>query len=422
MSGQPGDLQRTTYMTATSPPSGHDDQPLRPLTRLQTTIVALGVAAMGVGMTINFVVVAPLARDAGLTEMQVAGILTASALFFAVMTPKWGQWGDQYGRKRVMVASLTFAGLTNAAFAVALNAALAGLVTGLSSFLMLAGIRTGFGLLSPGMFPASMGAMIEATTPRTRAAGLGLMGTAMSVGSIIGPAGAAVLAPFGALAPLWGSIVFSLVCAVVLAFGLPRTRKDRPGGLRPEPLRMRDPRILPHLSFLFAYFMIVGAIQITLAFLIADRYGLERAEAVGATGLAFAALAIAMVIVQFGYVQPRNPNPKRMLPVGLLIIMTGYLGAALFTPFWALCACFFLVGSGAALVVPAANALGSLSVSPEEQGRAAAVLSSAPPWAFVIGPLVGAMLYEFHPIAPLLTSAALMGALFIYATQVTLKK
>lgn len=397
------------------------DQPLRPLTRLQTAIIALGVSAMGVGMTINFVVVAPLAREAGLSEREVAGILTASALLFALMTPVWGRWADRFGRKRVMIASLFFAGLTNIFFALALNAALAGIMTGLTTFLTLSGIRTSFGLLSPGMFPASMGAMIEATTPKTRAAGLGLMGTAMSIGSIVGPAGAAVLAPLGALAPLWGSIIFSWTCALVLAFGLPRTRKQRPGGIRPIPLRINDPRILPHMIFLFSYFLVVGAIQITLAFLIKDRYGFEREAAVGATGLAFAALAGAMVIVQFGYVQRKNPNPRSMLPTGLLVISAGYIGAALLTPFWALCACFFIVGIGAALVVPAANALGSLSVSQHEQGSAAAVLSSAPPWAFVIGPLAGAVLYESHPLAPLLTCAAFMVLLWVYAVCVTLK-
>lgn len=405
-------------MTHTAPQA---ETPLRPLTRMQTAIIALGVCAMGVGMTINFVVVTPLAREAGLSEQEVAGILTASALFFAIMTPVWGRWADRFGRKRVMVASLFFAGLTNAVFALALNAALTGIVTGLTTFFLLSAIRTSFGLLSPGMFPASMGAMIEATTPVNRAAGLGLMGTAMSIGSIVGPAGAAALAPFGALAPLWGSIVFSWACALVLAFGLPKSRAARPGGVRPKPLKMRDKRIFPHLVFLLSYFMIVGAIQITLAFLITDRYGYEREAAVGATGLAFAALALAMVCVQFGYVQRKNPNPRLMLPAGLTIIMAGYVGAALFGPFWALCACFFIVGIGAALVVPAANALGSLSVEPHEQASAAAVLSSAPPWAFVVGPLIGASLYQMHPLAPLLVSAGMMGVLWVYAVTVTLK-
>ena len=395
------------------------EQPQRPLRPIQRAAVALGVVAMGVGMTINFVVVAPLTRDAGLTEVQVAFILTASAFFFALTTPIWGRWADRFGRKKIMVVSLSAAGVTNAVFALALNTALAGTLVGLTAFFTLTAVRTLFGLLSPGMFPASMGMMIEATTPRTRAAGMGLLGTAMSLGSIIGPAGAAVLAPFGALAPLWGSIAFSLVCAAALVVVLPPDPAAHQASEHPPALGLFDRRLRPHLAFLMAYFVIVGAIQITLAFLIADRYGLERAEAVQATGLAFAALAIAMVIVQFGYVQRMHPDPRHMLPRGLVLIVAGYLGAALAPGFAWLCAAFFVVGIGAALVVPAANALGSLAVGPEQQAAAAAALSSAPPWAFVIGPLIGAMLYELHPSAPLLVSAAAMSALCVYALRVT---
>ena len=406
---------------SSAPPPPDAAPPLRPLTPLQMWIVALGVVAMGVGMTINFVVVAPLTRDAGLTEIEVAGILTLSALFFALMTPIWGRWADRFGRKRVMVASLAFAGLTNAGFALALDQALAGTLLGLNAVLSLGLIRTSFGLLSPGVFPASMGMIIEATTPKTRAAGMGLFGTAMSIGSIIGPAGAAALAPFGALAPLWGSILFSWVCALVLAFALPKSRTRRPGGLRPQPLKLTDKRIRPHMIFLLAYFIIVGGIQMTLGFLVADRYGLARADAVQATGLAFGSLALAMIIVQFGYVQRRYPDPKRMLPTGLIFVALGYLVAAVFEPFVLMCLGFFIVGMGAALVVPAANALGSLAVSPQDQPSAAAVLSSAPPWAFVIGPLLGAQLYQIDPLTPLLASAAMMIVLFVYATRVTLR-
>jgi len=410
-------------MTLPTPPQPAADStaPERPLTRFQMAVVALGIVAMGVGMTINFVVVAPLTRDAGLTETEVAGILTLSAFFFATMTPIWGRWGDRFGRKRVMVASLFFAGLTNAGFALALNQALAGVLVGVTAIVALGLIRTSFGLLSPGMFPASMGMIIEATTPKTRAAGMGLFGTAMSIGSIIGPAGAALLAPFGALAPLWGSILFSWVCALVLAFALPKTRKRRASDLRPAPLKLTDKRIRPHVAFLFAYFMLVGGIQITLGFLVADRYDLQRADAVQFTGFAFGALALAMIIVQFGYVQRYYPDPRRMLLTGLIIIAAGYLVAALFEPFAILCFGFFLAGVGAALVVPAANALGSLSVPPKEQPAAAAVLSSAPPWAFVVGPLLGAQLYQINTLAPLIASASMMLALFVYALRTTVK-
>lgn len=100
----------------------------------------------------------------------------------------------------------------------------------------------------------------------------------------------------------------------------------------------------------------------------------------------------------------------------------GYVSADVFHPFWALALSFFAVGCGAALAVPAANALGSLSVTREEQGSAAALLAAAPPAGFIFGPLIGAMLYSFMPELPLYVSAALVGSLAVYALMVTSKR
>lgn len=398
------------------------DTPLRPLSPFQQGMIALASVAMGAGMTINFVVVAPLARKAGLTEIQVAGILTLSAAIYALMIPQWGRWADRFGRKRVMVFSLMAMGITNMAFLFALEAALAGMITGLTMFFTLVFVRVWFGLLSPGLQPASMAAMTDATTPKTRAAGLGMLGAAMSIGSILGPAGATVLAPFGALVPLWGSIILCISCGVLIAFTLPKSRSTRSSAARPPPLAMRDPRVMPHLLFLFTYFVGVGMIQQTLGWFIEDRYGLAEEQTVLYTGIAFACLAVMMVFIQFGYVQPRKPDPRNMLPMGLFLVAVGYVLANLLMPFWAICIAFLVVGAGAALAVPAANALGSLSVEREEQGSAAALLAAAPPAGFIFGPLIGATLYQIGAPLPLYASAALMAVLTLYALFVVARR
>ena len=394
------------------------DTPLRPLTSFQQSMIALASVAMGAGMSINFVVVAPLARQAGLTEVQVAGILTLSAAIYALMIPQWGRWADRFGRKRVMVFSLMAMGFTNMAFLFALEAALAGMITGMTMFFTLVFVRVWFGLLSPGLQPASMAAMTDATTRTSRAAGLGMLGAAMSIGSILGPAGATVLAPFGALMPLWGSIVLCLSCGVLIAFALPKSRSSRQSAKRPTPLAMRDPRVFPHLLFLFTYFVAVGMIQQTLGWFLEDRYDLGEERTVLFAGIAFACLAIAMVVVQFGYVQPRKPDPRGMLPTGLFLIAIGYVLANVLMPFWAVCIAFLIVGGGAALAVPAANALGSLSVDQHEQGSAAALLAAAPPSGFIFGPLIGASLYQLGAPLPLYASAFVMALLGAYAVLV----
>ncbi len=405
------------------------DTPLLPLSGLQKAMIGIAMVAMGAGMSINFVVVAPLARKAGLTEIEVAGILTLSAAVYALLIPAWGRLADRFGRKRVMIFSLSAMGLTNMAFVFALNAALAGLVTGLTAFFTLVFVRIWFGLLSPGLQPAAMAAMTDATTPMTRAGGLGMLGACVSIGSILGPAGATVLAPFGALMPIWGTIVLNLTVAVILAIVLPATRKRPKTAKRPTPLAVRDPRVFPHLVFLFSYFIGIGIVQQTLSWFIEDRYkfvdtaGRSAGEAVVLhTGIAFACFAAGMIVVQFGYVQPRRPDPRKILPLGLAIVAIGYVAADLFFPFWAVALSFLTVGGGAALAVPAANALGSLSVTREEQGAAAALLAAAPPSGFIFGPLIGATLYSFMPQLPLYVSAALIGSLALYALLVTSKR
>lgn len=405
------------------------ERPLHPLTALQKGMLMLATIAMGAGMSINFVVVAPLTRKAGLGEVEVAAILTLSTLLYAVMIPRWGRIADRVGRKRVMVFSLMMMGLTNTAFLFTLEAALAGAIAGASLLLTLIFVRLWFGLLTPGLQPASMAAMTDATTPLDRAAGLGMLGAGMSIGSIIGPAGAAALAPFGALAPLWGSIVFCIIIGLAIGFTLPKTVPRPRDAARPKPLAMFDPRVRPHLAFLVSYFVGVGMVQQTLGWFIEDRYQLagDDPAAVGQTavlytGIVFSCMAVATIAVQFGYLARLKPDPRKVLWIGLALVAAGYIAADVFHAFWILCAAFLLIGAGSALAIPSANALGSLAVSREEQGSAAALMSAAPPAGFIFGPLIGAGLYQVNHALPLIASAVLVGSLAVYAMLVTARR
>lgn len=406
-----------------------NETPLHPLSNFQRAMLMLATVAVGAGMSINFVVVTPLTRKAGLGEMEVAMIMTLSTVLFAVMIPIWGRLADRFGRKRVMVFSLFATAFTNMAFLFALEAGLAGIVTGLSLLLLLIFVRAWFGLLAPGLQPAAMAAMTDATTPVNRAAGLGMIGAAMAIGSIVGPAGAAVLAPFGALAPLWGTIVFCILVGFLVAFTLPKTVKRPRNAPRPQPLSLMDKRMRPHLVFLLIYFVAIGMMQQTLAWFIEDRYRLVETmgedagkTAVLYTGITFACYAIASLVVQFGYINRVRPDPRKVLPLGLAMVSAGYFAADIFYDLYIVYACFLVVGAGAALAIPSANALGSLSVSREEQGSAAALLAVAPPAGFIFGPLIGAWLYGINHALPLLGAGAMVGALAVHALFVTSRR
>lgn len=391
-----------------------EERALKPLSRLQKWVIAVALVSMGFGMTISFVVAPPLARDAGLNEFEVSGVLTGSSLLFAIMTPIWGRLSGQYGRKRIMLFALLSSALTNTLFIFTLSSALSGLIVGLQAFFILAVVRASFGLLASGLQPSAFAAMTDATTSVDRASGLGFLGAAMSVGSILGPTGAFLLARFGALAPLWGSVVVALVCAAFVFFVL---SKDEPSKsvARPKPLSMWDSRLRVFVLFMILYFTAVACMQQTLAWFIADRYGFERQHAVQATGGVFAIMAIFMVLMQTFYVSRYKPRPRAMLPVGITLVAAGYGFAIIHLPFFALCAGFAVVGIGSAMVVPALNALGTLAVTPQEQGGAAGLMAMAPPAGFVIGPLIGGALYMLHHDLPLTISALAMAGLLTFA-------
>jgi len=368
---------------------------------------------MGTGFSVNFVVVSPLALEAGLTPRQIAMVLVSSAALYAALTPLWGRLAETYGRKRVMIFSMLASGVTNALFIFALDAALAGIVTGFSAFLMLAVVRMSFGMFAPGVHPASMAAMADATTSKTRAAGMGMLGAAMSIGSILGPAGISVLVEFGRLAPLWGAVIFNFFCAAVLMFALPPTRKNRDDSAqgRPAPLKLSDPRVRPYLIFLLGYFTAIGAIQQSVAWLVQSRFDLTSKEAIQQASIVFISLAVVLVVVQIGYIQTRKPDPRKILVPGLAIVSFGYFVTA-WAPSIALMAFgFAIVGIGAALVVPALNALGSMSVPIKEQGSAASLLAFSGPAGYVVGPILGAELYQIYNPLPLIFSAIMIAVL-----------
>jgi len=401
-----------------------EERPLRPLTPFQQGIMALALVSMGAGMSVNFVVASPLALEAGLSPREIALVLVGSAALYAVLTPFWGRMAEKFGRKRIMAFSMFASGVTNAAFTLALSSAMTGVVTGLSAFLLLAVVRLSYGLLSPGMHPASMAAMADATTSETRAAGLGMLGAAIGIGSIVGPAAIAILVELGPLAPLWGAVIFNFFCAAVLMLALPPTRKSRDGlgTERPAPLKVTDARIRPYMIFLLGYFVAVGAIQQSVAWLVQSRFDLTAEDAIQQSSYVFIALSITMVIVQFSYIQPRKPDPKRILVPGIAFVAAGYFVTAVAPTVAIMVAGFAIVGVGAGLAVPSINALGSMSVPKQEQGAAAGLMAAAPPAGFVIGPILGAELYQISEPLPLIVSAVLMSSLAVVAYRLLLTR
>ena len=74
--------------------------------KVATAIIMPALIAFSMGQTVLFAVLGPVARDIGLSELQVGSIISATAVVFVFASPVWGHISDRWGRKKVMVFGL----------------------------------------------------------------------------------------------------------------------------------------------------------------------------------------------------------------------------------------------------------------------------------------------------------------------------
>ena len=65
-----------------------------------------GLFTVGLGQSFVFVLVPPLARDLGLTEIQTSSIFAISAMAWALTSAYWGRASDKYGRRNIAILGL----------------------------------------------------------------------------------------------------------------------------------------------------------------------------------------------------------------------------------------------------------------------------------------------------------------------------
>ena len=93
-----------------------------------------------------------------------------------IASPFWGQWSDRVGRRPLILLGIAGSAVAQLLFGLA------------SSVTMLYVVRALGGFLSAAMLPAATAYVADITTDRDRAKGMALVGTASSLGAIVGPA------------------------------------------------------------------------------------------------------------------------------------------------------------------------------------------------------------------------------------------
>ncbi|MEE4110660.1 MAG: MFS transporter [Halieaceae bacterium] len=409
--GQAGDERQGNGAPGGEDPAVRAGRAAPPPPRGRLLILIAALVATAIGQSLVFAILAPLGREVGLVEVQITSIIALSALVFAIASPFWGRRSDRAGRKPIILIGLIGYTVGTVLFTSVFLAGLSGLLSGLALYLVAMVARCSQSLIMSATMPATTAYAADITSPAERTSAMARLGTANSLGMILGPAVAGALATLGLLAPLYFAGALAAAAALLVWRALPALpAAQRRSQLRPRRLRYLDPRIRRFVLTAIALFTGFSAIQQTLGFQLQDRLDLDGVRTAQYTGVALMVSAIFTFGIQMTVMQRLKLPPRVFVRTGLASLGLGSLLVATYNGFTVLAIAMALLGAGIGLCMPAITAGASLAVGPEEQGGAAGVISACPAVGFVAGPVIGGLLYPLAPSGPALFSVAMMVA------------
>ena len=347
-------------------------------------ILTVMIDAMGIGLII------PVMPDL-IAQVQSADLSRAAlwggvlATTFAVMqflfSPLVGSLSDRFGRRPVLLTSLSVMALDYVLMA------LAGSIWLLLLGRVIGGISAATGATASAY-------MADITRPEKRVAAFGMIGAGFGAGFVLGPVAGGFLAEFGTRAPFWAAAVLAagnVIFGWIVLRETVNTRSAAPlSWRRANPLgALRALGDLPGVSRLllvyFLYHLAFAVYPSVWSYFGKAQFGWSPAMIGGSLAL----FGAAMAVVQGGLIRPvlhRFAERGTVLigfacsitTFGLIATVTWGSAILMLTPLAAL----------AGVIPPALQALMSARVTPERQGALQGLLTSASALAMVVAPLV----------------------------------
>jgi DHA1 family tetracycline resistance protein-like MFS transporter len=345
----------------------------------------------------------------------------AWALMQFVFSPVLGALSDRFGRRPVLLVSMTGHGLDYVLMALAPSLA----------WLFVGRIISG---ITAASFSTAYAYIADVTPPEKRAAAFGMVGAAFGIGFVLGPALGGVLGAYDPRLPFWVAAAFSLANAAYGYFVLPESlsRERRMGfsWVRANPvgslrLLAQNPALLGMAGVAFLYHLAHVVLPSVAVLYASYRYGFDDMT----MGLTLAAVGVASGVVQGFLIRPAVDRfgERASLIAGLLFGAAGFAIYGLATTsagFWAGIPVMALWGLAGA----ASMGIMSRLVSASEQGQLQGANSSLMALAGLFGP--GLFTQAFAraiasdapwqlPGAPFLLAAAMLMAAMALAWWVT---
>jgi len=361
--------------------------------------LTLVVIMLGFGMVIPIMPFYIENLGAGGTEL---GLLVASyAIMRLIFAPIWGSLSDRYGRKPILMIGIFGYGIAMILF-------------GLSKELwMLFVSRILSGILSSATSPTTMAYIGDSTTEEERGGGMGILGAAMGVGTILGPGLGGLLGSESLSMPFFiaGGVSFLTLglIAVLLPESLPPEKRLTTALSKSNTLRNLWGGVFsPIGNLLFMAFFTTCGLMIFYGI-----FGLYASEKFNygpqEVGTVFMVFGLVSAIVQGLLVGPltKRWGESPLIKLSLVASAVAFLLISLSNTYLTIMLTIGFFTFTTALLSPAVTALTSKRAS-MDQGITMGLSNAFISLGRIVGPLVAGILFDLNIEYPYFSGAAIM--------------
>ncbi len=369
-------------------------------------ILAAGLLCVGAGQSVIFITIPPLARDLGLTEIQIGSIFAISAFFWMIFSPFWGSLSDSIGRKKVVIIGLSGFAVSLMLFSFTISLGQAQKLTGLVLFILLVAARLLNGMFGSATRPASGGWIADISSIEDRSRAFARLDSGFSMGRILGPALAGILLLISYTAPFYLFALGALfVIFLIIKQKSPPLAKSKDSSNK---ISIFDYRVWPFLIVSTAFGICNAALVQTSSFYFQDVIDPNSSNYIALASVGFMLAAVGILNGQLLIADRLQTSPGSLIRLGALFIFFSLLGIAYSTSLVYIYISLFFYGLGGGMLGPGVSSSLSLSVGKENQGSASGFLGMVIPVGHVISPIISMPLYVLSPSYPYLLGSFLM--------------
>lgn len=351
---------------------------------------ALGIIFLVVCIDlIGFGIVLPLlplyAKYYGASSFLIGLLAISYSVGQLVFSPIWGSLSDRFGRRPILLMSLTGASLFYTLFGWAPTL----------TWLFIA--RIGAGIFA-GNISAAMAYIADITTREERTRGMGMIGAAFAIGFIIGPAIGGVLGRYSYALPSYGAAGLSCLALVLAIAKLPESLKVKKSSVvnwsnlvKPIQRNLRKMAVARPMLVYFLVVLAFSCMQITFPLFTLEVFGFGVME----NGYLFAYVGVMAVLFQGGLIGKLarlfGEGPLALFGTALSLLGLSLLPLA--SSLKGLLILLTVLGIGTGLNNPTLTSLISLAADESEQGAVLGASRSLNTFARILGPLWGGWSY-----------------------------